>query len=72
LTPRLADSLATNHGTKAAAKKALVIAADAMRVSAAYRLLHRDNGAKLPVVVCWDLEPDLRVLESGVRVRGRV
>jgi hypothetical protein len=58
--------LATNHGTKAAAKKAFVIAADAMRVSAAYRLLHRDNGAKLPVVVCWDLEPDLRVLEAGV------
>lgn len=47
-------------------KHALLIAADAMRVSAAYRLLHRDNGAKLPVVVCWDMEPDLRVLEPGV------
>ena len=34
-------------------------------MSAVYRLLHRDNGGKLPVVVCWDLEPDLRVLERG-------
>jgi hypothetical protein len=36
-----------------------------MRVSAVIRLLHRGNGAKLPVVVCMDVEPDLRVLEPG-------
>ena len=50
---------------KAAAKKAVLLAADAVRVSAAYRLLHRGDGGRLPVVVCWDLEPDLRVLEPG-------
>jgi hypothetical protein len=38
-------------GSEAAAKKAVILAADAMRVSAAYRLLHRDNGRKLPVVL---------------------
>ncbi len=58
--------MSANHGSKAAAKKAIIIAADALRVSAAYRLLHRDKGAILPVVVCWDTEPDLRVLEPGV------
>ena len=57
--------MGAHHGSKAAAKKAVILAADAMRVSAAYRRLHRDNGGKLPVVVCWDLEPDLRVLEPG-------
>lgn len=36
-----------------------------MRVSTAYRLLHRDNGRELPVVLCWDTEPDARVLEPG-------
>lgn len=58
--------MGANQRSKAAAKKALVVAADALRVSAAYRLLHRDNGAKLPVVVCFDVEPDIRVLEHGV------
>jgi hypothetical protein len=61
--------LGANQQSKAAAKKAIVIAADALRVSAAYRLLHRDNGAKLPVVVCFDVEPDIRVLEPGVAGR---
>jgi hypothetical protein len=57
--------LGANNGSKTAAKKALLSAADAMHVSAAFRLLHRDNGAKLRVVVCWDAEPDLRILEPG-------
>jgi hypothetical protein len=57
--------LSANQGSKAAAKKAVIEAADAMRVSAVYRLLHRDNGARMPVVVCLDLEPDGRVLEPG-------
>lgn len=33
--------MSANGGSKAAAKKAVILAADAMRVSAAYRLLHR-------------------------------
>jgi hypothetical protein len=55
--------LAANDGPKAAAKKTLILAADALRVSTAYRLLHRDTGAKLPVVLCFDVEPDARLLE---------
>jgi hypothetical protein len=48
------------------AKKAVIAAADAVRVAALYRRLHRDNGGRLPVVLCWDLEPDDRVFEPGV------
>ena len=58
--------MGADHGRKKAAKEALLIAADAMRVSAAYRLLHRGNRAKLPVVVCLDMEPDLRVVEPAM------
>lgn len=58
--------MGADHGLKAAAKNAGLIAADAMRVSAVYRLLHRNDRGPLPVVVCWDMEPDLRVLEPGV------
>jgi hypothetical protein len=54
---------------KSAAKKAAVVAADAVHVSAAYARLHHDRGGQLPVVVCLDVEPDLRVLERGVAGR---
>jgi len=57
--------LGRGNGLKAAAKNAVILAADAVRVSAAYRLLHRDR-ASLPVVVCCDVEPDPRVLVPGV------
>jgi hypothetical protein len=50
---------------KSAAKKSLVVGADALRVAAAYRRLHPDGGAELPVVVCFDSEPDIRVLDRG-------
>ena len=53
---------------KAAAKKAAVVAAGALHLEAAYTRLHRDGGP-LPVVVCLDAEPDLRVVERGVAAR---
>lgn len=40
-----------------------------MRVPALCTRLHRDKGVLLPVVVCLDVEPDLRVLERGVARR---
>jgi len=53
---------------RTAAKNALLKAADVTRVSGASRFLHRKNGAGLAVVVCWDVEPDLRVVEPGAAV----
>jgi hypothetical protein len=55
------------NGSKAAAKKAVIVAADALRVSAVYRRLHRDGGGRLRVLLCWDTEPDLRVLDGAGR-----
>jgi hypothetical protein len=41
------------------------VGADVLRVSGAYARLHPDDGAERPVVVCFDSEPDLRVVERG-------
>jgi len=65
--------LGARHASTRAAKKAVILAADAVRVSSVYRRLHRDDGRTLPVALCWDTEPDLPpqgALEPGEIVNG--